>query len=208
VQQEVIGDCTLYCGDALEVLPTLGAVDAIVTDPPYPDIDKGFQRTSIMCLNALPCRQFIFWSAVEPFPLSWSAIHIWHKPNGNSSQHYERIFERHGQRTCRVFRHAAILPEYVQYRHECVDHPTQKPLTLLRTLVARAATEGLPLLDCFMGAGTTGIACVEQGRSFIGIEIEPRYFDIACRRIEAAYAQPDLFVGAPYTPRQLTFGGA
>lgn len=50
------------------------------------------------------------------------------------------------------------------------------------------------ILDPFMGSGTTGVACVKLGRKFIGIEIEPKYFDIACRRIEAAYAQPDLFV--------------
>ena len=52
-----------------------------------------------------------------------------------------------------------------------------------------------------MGSGTTGVACVELGRSFVGVEIEPRYFDIACQRITAAYAQPDLFVPSP-TPAQ------
>lgn len=53
------------------------------------------------------------------------------------------------------------------------------------------------VLDPFMGSGTTGVACARLGRRFIGIEIEPRYFDIACRRIEAAYKQADLFVTAP-----------
>ena len=53
------------------------------------------------------------------------------------------------------------------------------------------------VLDPFMGSGTTGVACVKLGRRFIGIEIEPKYFDIACKRIAAAYAQPDLFVAAP-----------
>ena len=57
--------------------------------------------------------------------------------------------------------------------------------------------KGHTILDPFMGSGTTGVACVKLGRKFIGIEIEPKYFDIACRRIEAAYAQPDFFVQSP-----------
>jgi DNA modification methylase len=53
-----------------------------------------------------------------------------------------------------------------------------------------------------MGSGTTGVACAKLGRKFIGIEIEPKYFDIACRRIEAAYKQPDLFISRPDPPKQ------
>jgi site-specific DNA-methyltransferase (adenine-specific) len=86
-------------------------------------------------------------------------------------------------------------------------HPTQKPLALMRWCVGM--TEGL-VLDPYMGSGTTGVACVKLGRRFIGIEIEPKYYEIACRRIEAAYAQPDMFVEAPKTPAeqlQLLDGG-
>jgi site-specific DNA-methyltransferase (adenine-specific) len=72
-------------------------------------------------------------------------------------------------------------------------HPTQKPLALMRWCVRM--TTGT-VFDPFMGSGTTGVACVKLGRKFIGIEIEPKYFDIACRRIEQAYAQPDMFVEA------------
>ena len=53
------------------------------------------------------------------------------------------------------------------------------------------------ILDPFMGSGTTGVAAVQMGRSFIGIEREPKYFDIACKRIEQAYAQGDFFVAPP-----------
>ena len=62
------------------------------------------------------------------------------------------------------------------------------------------------ILDPFMGSGTTGVACVKTGRSFIGIELDPDYFDIACRRIQEAYAQPDMFIEpkAP-TPKQDAF---
>ncbi len=58
------------------------------------------------------------------------------------------------------------------------------------------------ILDPFMGSGTTGVACAKLGRKFIGIEIEPKYFDIACRRIEAAYKQPDMFLPRPDAPKQ------
>lgn len=193
---------TLFLGDCREVLPTLGKVDAVVTDPPYPDIDKGFSITPIDFLETLPCRQLVFWSAVEPFPLSSSGIHIWHKPNGNSSHHYERIFERNGHATCKVYRNAAILPNYEQYKHECVDHPTQKPLSLTLELIERVSEKGQTILDPFVGSGTTGVAAVKLGRKFIGIESEPRYFGIAYRRISDALARPDLFIEPPKLIKQ------
>lgn len=191
---ETIGNATLYLGDCREILPTLGKVDAVVTDPPYPDINKGFAITPIDDLAQIRARQYVFWSAVCDFPLSWSAIHIWHKPNGNSSQHYERIFERNGTKTCRVYRNAAILPNYTQYAAECVDHPTQKPLSLLTELIQDIPGKPKIILDPFMGSGTTGVVAVKLGRKFIGIEIDPKFFDLACSRISDALKQPDLFI--------------
>lgn len=61
------------------------------------------------------------------------------------------------------------------------------------------------VLDPFMGSGTTGVACAKMGRKFIGIEIEPKYFDIACKRIEEAYKQPDMFVELPKKAEQINF---
>lgn len=74
------------------------------------------------------------------------------------------------------------------------EHPTEKPVTLMRELVGLFSDDGDTILDPFMGSGTTGVACVKLGRKFIGIEIEPKYFDIAVKRIRDAYAQPDMFV--------------
>jgi site-specific DNA-methyltransferase (adenine-specific) len=194
---------TLYLGDCREILPILGKVDAVVTDPPYPDfLAEAFRYDEALIidvLSAFDCTQFVFWSATAEFPLDWSAAHIWHKPNGQSSKHYERIFERNGGQTCRVYRVAAILPNYVQYAAECVDHPTQKPLKLLYDLVRK--TEGL-VLDPFMGSGTTGVAAVKQGRQFTGIESEPKYFEIACKRIADAVSRPDLFIKTPKPAKQ------
>ena len=78
-----------------------------------------------------------------------------------------------------------------------VDHPTQKPLGLISWNIDRTVAPDALALDPFMGSGTTGVACAKLGRRFIGIEIEPKYFDIACRRIEAAYRQADLFIKQP-----------
>lgn len=73
-------------------------------------------------------------------------------------------------------------------------HPTEKPLPLMRELVALFTNPGDLILDPFMGSGTTGAACVALGRRFIGIELNPVYFEVACRRIAAAAAQADMFV--------------
>lgn len=86
------------------------------------------------------------------------------------------------------------------YRHGQpgkVDHPTQKPLSLMEWQIVRCVAPDSVCLDPFMGSGTTGVACARLGRRFIGIEIDERYFDIACRRIEEAQRQADLFVKPP-----------
>ena len=83
-----------------------------------------------------------------------------------------------------------------------VDHPTQKPLGLIKRLVGAMVPQHGTALDPFMGSGTTGVACAQLDRKFIGIEIEPKYFDIACERIQTAYDQPDLFIAPPAKPKQ------
>ena len=80
-------------------------------------------------------------------------------------------------------------------------HPTQKPIELMQKVVGW--TSGT-VLDPFMGSGTTGVACVKMGRKFIGIEREPQYFEIACKRIEDAYRQGDLFVAPPAPEKKTT----
>jgi DNA modification methylase len=83
-------------------------------------------------------------------------------------------------------------------------HPTQKPLELMLWCIDRLPEPNDTIMDPFMGSGTTGVASVMRGRHFIGIEREPKYFDIACKRIEQAYAQPDMFVSPPSAkPEQL-----
>jgi site-specific DNA-methyltransferase (adenine-specific) len=73
------------------------------------------------------------------------------------------------------------------------DHPTGKPIGLLETWVSRFSNGDAAIADPFMGSGTTGVACANMGKTFYGIEREPKYFDISCKRIEQAYAQMRLF---------------
>jgi site-specific DNA-methyltransferase (adenine-specific) len=73
------------------------------------------------------------------------------------------------------------------------DHPTQKPQRLMRELVGLFTDEGQTVCDPFMGSGTTGVACMQLGRRFVGVEIEPRYFELACERIDNAQRQEKLF---------------
>ena len=76
------------------------------------------------------------------------------------------------------------------------QHPTQKPLPLMQELVSLFTNPGQTILDPFMGSGTTGVACARMGRKFIGIELDLKYFDVACERIEKAYAQGDMFIAS------------
>jgi DNA modification methylase len=88
------------------------------------------------------------------------------------------------------------------------EHPTQKPLGVMQWCIEQVPADAQTILDPFMGSGTTGVACAQLGRKFIGIEIEPKYFDIACKRIEAAYAQGRLFEEPAANPEQTSLLGA
>jgi site-specific DNA-methyltransferase (adenine-specific) len=81
-------------------------------------------------------------------------------------------------------------------------HPTQKPIDVMRQCIDMCPGIISTIFDPFMGSGTTGIAAVQSGRKFIGVEIEPTYFDIACTRIEAATKQADLFIEKPKPAKQ------
>lgn len=85
------------------------------------------------------------------------------------------------------------------------DHPTQKPVEVMRWCIGHLPSNAVSILDPFMGSGTTGVAAVMMGRKFIGIEREPEFFEIACRRVREAYRQPDMLVGlAAPQPEQLS----
>jgi site-specific DNA-methyltransferase (adenine-specific)/modification methylase len=86
------------------------------------------------------------------------------------------------------------------------DHPTQKPIGVMRWAIGLLPREADSILDPFAGSGTTGVAAVSLGKRFVGIEREPRYFDAMCRRISAAIDEPDLFIETPPEAVQADLG--
>jgi site-specific DNA-methyltransferase (adenine-specific) len=193
-----IGNARLICGDCMEVLPTLPKVDACITDPPYginankQTLGKGkkeFVRGSdwddsapeiALCVGAgeLLC----FWGGnyfSDQLPVTNDWL-IWHKKNdGRSFSECEMAWTNFGKQT----RHISH-----NWSGEEKNHPKQKPLPIMLWCIEQAGNPKT-ILDPFMGSGTTGVAAIQLGRSFIGIEREPKYFDIACKRIEQAVAQ-------------------
>lgn len=194
--------CTLYLGDCLEVLPTLGKVDAVVTDPPYgigaSEMTLGTgakrffrgewdrSRPSLIPFLDLGCR-CCFWGGnyfSDELPSSPDWL-VWHKRNdGLSFSECELAWTNFGNRV----RHISH-----NWGGEEKQHPTQKPLAVM--LFSLEHADGETVFDPFMGSGTTGVACIKTGRRFIGIEKEPKYFEIALKRIREAerLAKCDLF---------------
>jgi site-specific DNA-methyltransferase (adenine-specific) len=84
-------------------------------------------------------------------------------------------------------------------------HPTEKPIKLMSEILKDFTNQNETIHDPFMGSGTTGVACAKMGRKFIGTELDENYFDIACKRIEEAYKQPDLFIEPQKKIEQDTF---
>jgi site-specific DNA-methyltransferase (adenine-specific)/modification methylase len=212
-----IGDAELYLADCLSVLPTLGKVDAVVTDPPYGiaklwnSQQKGRNGKSRLWdgnnewdMETLPGaveiarkmadRSIIWGGNYYDLPASRGYL-IWDKMQEFSNADSEMAWCSWLQ-TPRTFRYARA-----QLANEGKEHPTQKPLPLMEWCLG-FLPDAQTILDPFMGSGTTGVACAKLGRKFIGIEIEPKYFDIACRRIEEAYAQLDMFIEPPAKAEQ------
>lgn len=221
----IIGDATLYCGDCLGILPTLGKVDAVVTDPPYgigEAAGKSKRRTNLafapdygdarwddepvsaellaLVLGAADL-QIIFGGNYYALPPS-SCWLVWDKLNSGDFADCELAWTNMAKAVRRLrYLWNGMIKAPGEKRG---DHPTQKPIGVMTWCLQQLPTDAHTILDPFMGSGTTGVACAKLGRKFVGIEIEPRYFDIACRRIEEAYRQPRLFAEPTPKPKQLS----
>ena len=208
---EKIGNATLYLGDCLEILPTLEAVDAVVTDPPYgmsfqsnhrheqhnPIANDGTSHLFVWaCSIPATHSRYVFcrWDNISEAPKAKSCI-TWVKNNWSMGD----LEHEHGRQTEVALFWPGPKHNFPNKRPSDVvkaqrtgnsEHPTEKPVYLIEQFLGWSC--GV-VLDPFMGSGTTGVACANLGRKFIGIELEPKYFDIACERIEAAYAQGRLF---------------
>jgi DNA modification methylase len=211
-------DVTLMLGDCRELLPGIGKVDAVVTDPPY-----GMNATTATMIGGKSSRWCLptARSAWQWKPLSWDdeappivltfptlakeAI-IWGGnffalPLARGWLVWNKIIRNFSSSVCELAWTSLDRPidafdcSHGELASEGKFHPTQKPLALMTWCVKK--TKGANVLDPFMGSGTTGVAAVKLGRKFIGIEKHEPYFDIACRRISEALRQPDMFIERP-----------
>ena len=220
----IIGDATLYLGDCMDILPSLGKVDAVITDPPYGiGADKmtlgngkrKIERGDIEWDSATPSQELmdlihskgelhIYWGGNYfglPASKCWL---VWDKCTGaNSFADCELAWTDIDS----VVRKITVPWVGANAKDESGErvHPTQKPLGVMRWSIEKCKPQPQTILDPFMGSGTTGVAAIQLGRSFIGIEREPKYFDIACQRIEQAVAQGQLFAPAPVKQVQESF---
>ncbi len=212
-----------WLGDCREILPTLGRVDAVVTDPPYGigiDGQKGSLRKNGQQMRKH--HEHLGWDKESPSKETFELIRasarhqiIW---GGNyfvdhiDAQKGWLIWDKEQQGLTMSDAELAWtnLPNPTRLKklhrthlwQESPEHPTQKPYKLIAWCIEQLPVDCTTILDPFMGSGTTGVAAVNLGRKFIGIEIEPKYFDIAIRRIQAALDAPDMFVDAPKPVRQ------
>lgn len=207
-KEVVIGDCRLILGDCLEVLPMIGNVDAVVTDPPYGISitksnrlavsrgmggkswdDQPINSDAVALIRSKAPSQIIWGGNYFDLPPTRAPL-VWDKNNaGRDFADFEMAWTN-----------LDMVARRFIFRPMNMDggklHPTQKPIQVMQWCLG-FIPQANTILDPFMGSGTTGVACVKTGRSFVGIEIDEGYFEISCERIRKAYAQPDMFVEAP-----------
>jgi site-specific DNA-methyltransferase (adenine-specific)/modification methylase len=212
---EQIGRATLYLADCRDILPTLPRVDLVCTDPPYGIGEAGgnaakrqrkiggsskaladqreyaafeWDNEPIDAELMAEIRQKGKWQIVFggnyydcPAAKCWL---VWDKVNGNNDFADCELAWTNLPKAVRRIQYLwnGMLREKGAQRG---DHPTQKPLEVMKWAIGHAPNSDT-ILDPFMGSGTTGVAAVQLGKSFIGIEREERYFEAACRRIREA----------------------
>ena len=228
-REVIIGDARLLLGDCLEILPHLPKVDAVITDPPYgigadrnlrankrhgaaavASKDYGVggwdnETPAQVCLEdmALLGKWRIFWGGNYFQFRATAGWLVWDKDNGDNGYADCELAWTNLPIAIRKFRWRwmGMLQEQAGIRKEERLHPTQKPVELLKWCI-QLCPDANDVFDPFMGSGTTGVACMNLGRKFIGIEIEPKYFEIACERITNAQRQTKLFDEPTRKPEQ------
>ena len=218
MKEERIGPHRLILGDCLEVMPTLGKVDAVVTDPPYGigENDKKIaSRTNlatvkdygavkwdsapasaahIAMMREISGHQIIFGGNYFDGLSPTSCWLVWDKQNTGDFADCELAWTNLPKAVRRIYwRWNGMIRKGDDVR----EHPTQKPVGVMEWCIGHLPAEAHTILDPFMGSGTTGVACQKLGRAFIGIELDPEYFAIACKRVDEAMRQPDLFIAPP-----------
>ncbi len=210
---EVIGRATLYLGDCRDILPSLPRVCAVVTDPPYGiSADATMSKQGGQQYGkAAAAKNYYAQTDWDSSPIDEETIAqilakakysivfggnyyrlaptscwlVWDKVNGDNNFADCEMAWTNIPKAARLIRYMwnGMLREKGAQRG---DHPTQKPLEVMKWCIGHLPSPSETILDPFMGSGTTGVAAVQMGRSFVGIEREERYFDAACRRISEA----------------------
>jgi site-specific DNA-methyltransferase (adenine-specific) len=193
----------LHHGDCLEFMRTLpaGSVDAVVTDPPYgcgkADWDETFPTAWYSEARRIAKRVVIITGSsglADTIPLvgadfidviaAWNKNGMTRSPLGFGNWLAAVVAGEKPKQTQNFF--GFVVAD------DMPAHPSPKPLRYMRGLIERTTAQGDTVLDCFMGSGTTALACIELGRHFIGCEIDAGYFAIAQKRIADAQTQPAL----------------
>lgn len=207
IKKVIVGDATLYCGDCMDIMPTLGEVDAVVTDPPYGiGMDGGnvgykgennFKKKSwdkkapsLESILYLKKPTIIFGGNYFNLPPSRFWL-LWDKGAGFKGRTYaeaEMAWCSFDGNT-RIFTYDPLAKR--DYRGKY--HPTMKPVSVMKWCISHLPKNTETIVDPFMGSGTTGVACLQMGRKFVGIEKDPEYFEIACQRIQREHDQLKLF---------------
>ena len=211
---------TVYLGDCMDILPGIGRVDSVVTDPPYGISSKwkgGFSSkhgwakskteatfrnewdretpsiNTFDLIRSISKTQIIWGGNYFDLPPSRCWL-VWNKPERGFTLAEAELAWTNIDSVIRV----------IDANRSDVGrlHPTQKPVSVMQFSIEK--TKGI-VCDPFMGSGTTGVACVKMGRSFIGIERDPTYFDMSCRRIADALARPELFIERAKPVKQEAF---
>lgn len=204
-----MSEVQLYQGDCLEFMKSMPdkSVDAVITDPPY---GIGYAANPIMGKNkhgicnhepkewdnktVVDLQSILDYGKIQiVFGGNHYHLHtsrgwiIWHKPDSPPSMADAEMIWTNQDRNTKVYSCSIS-----SMNAERIGHQTQKPLRLLKWILTNYTSEGDTIFDPFMGSGTTGVACVQTGRNFIGCEIDPGYFKIAEKRIHDAQQQMRL----------------
>ncbi len=208
IEPVIIGNATLYLGDCRDILPTLAKVDAVVTDPPYgigeaagkaktrgklavakdygdDNWDNAPIPPEVMAQVRNAGRwQIIFGGNYYDCPAAKCWL-VWDKVNGDNDFADCELAWTNLPKAVRLIRYMwnGMLREKGAQRG---DHPTQKPLEVMKWCIGHLPEPNDTILDPFAGSGTTGVAAIQMGKRFIGIEREPKYFEAMCRRIREA----------------------
>jgi len=221
---EQIGDCTLYLADCMDVMPCLPWFDALITDPPYGlgeggkmgnpkrrsrvanadkygDFNWDDERNdaAIAAAQKMTTHQIIWGGNYYDLGPCRGYL-VWNKLNSGDFADCELACTNLDQavRKIDLLWNGMIRAE----KHIERVHPTQKPVGVMQFCLHQLPNDAHTIFDPFMGSGTTGVACVQSGKSFVGIEREPSYFDMACQRIQDAVNQPRLFDEPEQAPEQ------